>query len=368
MKNYKFLISGGGTGGHIYPALSIADELCETFHSLEILFVGSSNRMEMQKVPEHGYRIKGLWISGIKRKLHFSNLLIPIKIFHSLVKSYFIIKKFKPDFVIGTGGFASGPLLFIASKLNIPTLIQEQNSYAGITNKILSKSVDLICVAYKNMNKYFPNNKILYTGNPVRNQINDLRNKDNESEDFFKSSDSNKVLLILGGSLGAGKINEFISKNLNFFQRNKLKIIWQCGNLYFNNYKKYNSENVKVFPFIKSMDNAYSSADFIISRSGASVISELCIVGKPVLFIPSPNLAEDHQTKNALKIVENNAAVMVQEKDLNERFFDEFNKIINDPNFSIKLSESIKLLAKPNATRDIVKQIKFFLNNDRKLY
>jgi len=192
VKNYKFLISGGGTGGHIYPALSIADELCKTFNSLEILFVGSSNRMEMQKIPEHGYKIEGLWISGIKRKLHFSNFLIPFKILHSLIKSYFIIKKFKPDFVIGTGGFASGPLLFIASKLGIPTLIQEQNSYAGITNKILSKSVDLICVAYKNMNKYFPSNKILLTGNPVRNEIHDLKNNDNESEFFFKS----KLLII----------------------------------------------------------------------------------------------------------------------------------------------------------------------------
>tara|TARA_Y100000758_G_scaffold232093_1_gene168835 strand:+ start:1369 stop:2475 length:1107 start_codon:yes stop_codon:yes gene_type:complete len=368
VKNYKFLISGGGTGGHIYPALSIADELSKTFLSIEILFVGSSNRMEMQKVPEYGYKIKGLWISGIKRKLHISNFLIPIKIFHSLIKSYFIIKRYKPDFVIGTGGFASGPLLFIASKLNIPTLIQEQNSYAGITNKILSKSVDLICVAYKNMNKYFPNNKILYTGNPVRNEIKDLKIYNNESKDLFKTNDSNKVLLILGGSLGAGKINEFISKNIDFFQRNKLKVIWQCGNLYFDMYKKYNSKLVKVFAFIKNMNNAYSSADFIISRSGASVISELCIVGKPVLFIPSPNLAEDHQTKNALKIVENNAAVMVKEKDLNEKFFDVFTKIMKDSDFSTKLSKSIKLLAKPNATIDIVKQVKFFLNNDRKLY
>tara|TARA_X000000368_G_scaffold413890_1_gene402733 strand:+ start:3218 stop:4321 length:1104 start_codon:yes stop_codon:yes gene_type:complete len=367
VKNYKFLISGGGTGGHIYPALSIADELTKTFNSLEILFVGSNSRMEMQKVPKHGYKIKGLWISGIKRKLHFSNFLIPIKIFHSLIKSYFIIKKFKPDFVIGTGGFASGPLLFIASKLNIPTLIQEQNSYAGITNKILSKSVDLICVAYKNMNKYFPKNKILYTGNPVRNQINDLKHYNNDPYDFFETEDSNKVLLILGGSLGARKINEFVSENLNFFQSNKLNIIWQCGNNYFNTYKKFNSQNVKVLAFIENMNNAYNTADFIISRSGASVISELCIVGKPVLFIPSPNLAEDHQTKNALKIVENKAAVMVKEKDLNQRFFHEFKKIINDSSFSTKLSESIKLLAKPNATKEIVKNVKFFLNNDRKI-
>ena len=367
MKSYRFLISGGGTGGHIYPAISIADELSKNFNSTEILFVGSNNRMEMKKVPESGYNIKGLWISGIKRKLHFSNLLVPIKIIHSLIKSYLIIKKFKPDFVIGTGGFASGPVVYIASKLKLPTLIQEQNSYAGVTNKILSKSVELICVAYDNMNNFFPSNKIFYSGNPVRKEITELKASKKDSDDFFNINRNGKVLLIIGGSLGAKAINEFISKNLKFFQEKNIDIIWQCGKLYYDNYKKHLSKKVKIFPFIKDMSKAYASADYIISRSGASVISELCIVAKPVIFIPSPDLAEDHQTKNALNIVKNNAALMVKEKELNKLFFSVFNKMINDKNFSDELSRSIKLLAKPDATYKIVEQIKRRLENGNKL-
>lgn len=367
MKKYKFLISGGGTGGHIYPAISIADELSKSFISSEILFVGSKHRMEMKKVPERGYDIIGLWISGIKRKIHFSNLLIPFKILHSLIKSYLIIKRFNPDFVIGTGGFASGPILYIASKLRLPTLIQEQNSYAGLTNKILSNSVETICVAYDNMNKYFPVNKILFTGNPVRNEIFESKVSKKESDDFFKINRPSKVLLVLGGSLGAKNINEFISKNLDFFDNNKIEIIWQCGNMYYDSYKKFNSKKIKVFPFIKDMNKAYCSADYIISRSGASVISELCIVGKPVVFIPSPNLAEDHQTKNALNIVNKNAAVMVKEKDLNDKFFRVFKKLINDESYSNELSKAIKLLAKPKATIKIIEQIKSRLKNENKL-
>ena len=367
MKKYKFLISGGGTGGHIYPAISIADELSKSFISSEILFVGSKHRMEMKKVPERGYDIIGLWISGIKRKIHFSHLLIPFKILHSLIKSYLIIKRFNPDFVIGTGGFASGPILYIASKLRLPTLIQEQNSYAGLTNKILSNSVETICVAYDNMNKYFPVNKILFTGNPVRNEIFESKVSKKESDDFFKINRSSKVLLVLGGSLGAKNINEFISKNLDFFDNNKIEIIWQCGNMYYDSYKKFNSKKIKVFPFIKDMNKAYCSADYIISRSGASVISELCIVGKPVVFIPSPNLAEDHQTKNTLNIVNKNAAVMVKEKDLNDKFFRVFKKLINDESYSNELSKAIKLLARPKATIEIIEQIKSRLKNENKL-
>jgi len=358
VKNFKFLISGGGTGGHIYPALSIADELCKNFLSPKILFVGSKNRMEMQKVPDHGYKIKGLWISGIKRSYSFSNFLVPLKIIHSLVRSFLIIKNFKPDFVIGTGGFASGPLLYIASKLKIPTLIQEQNSYAGLTNKILSSSVDCICVAYNDMNKYFPTQKILFTGNPVRNDINYIKPN---TKNFFNSNKKRKVVLILGGSLGAKKINQFISKNLEYFEKKNLSIIWQCGKLYSDQYKKYNSKNVQVHSFIKDISRAYFSSDYIISRSGASVISELCIVGKPVLFIPSPNLAEDHQTKNAKEIVKNNAAIMVKERDLNRLFYASFDKLVNDDSFSKRLSQSIKKLAKPNATKEIIKKIKKIL-------
>lgn len=363
MKQNKFLISGGGTGGHIFPAISIADELCNKFPSSEILFVGSSHRMEMQKIPENGYKIIGLWISGIKRKLHLSNLLIPIKILFSLIKSYLIINKFKPDFVIGTGGFASGPLLFVASKLNIPTLIQEQNSYAGLTNKILSKSVDTICVAYSNMDQYFPKNKIVFTGNPVRKEINSHSNFKNESLNFFKMNSNNKVLLVLGGSLGAQKINQFISENIDLFKKLKIQIIWQCGKIYYNRYKIYNSDFTCVLPFIKDMNLAYCAADIIVSRSGASVISELCIVGKPVIFIPSPKLAEDHQTKNALNIVKNNAAEMIKEKNLNKEFFSVLKNLITNDEHAIKLSNSIKSLEKPNATKDIVNHIDKLLSN-----
>ena len=361
MKQIRFLISGGGTGGHIYPAISIANELSSRLKNNKILFVGSSDRMEMQKVPEYGYDIVGLWISGIKRKLHFSNLLIPLKVISSLIKSYFIIKKFKPDFVIGTGGFASGPVLYIASKLKIPTLIQEQNSFPGITNRILSKSVDHICVSYSKMEKYFPNSKLILTGNPVRKEIYMTKISREKSLDFFNLNHNKKTLLILGGSLGALKINEFINFNLNYFKKLGLQILWQCGNNYFEKYKSLESDIIKVKPYIKKMNYAYKSADYIISRAGASVISELCMVGKPVVFIPSPNVAEDHQTKNALSIVSLNSAEIVKEKDLNTKFNRVFENIYNNEEYSLKLSKSIKKSGRPKATEDIVNLIINFL-------
>ena len=367
MKQSKFLLSGGGTGGHIFPAISIADELRKKFPSSKILFVGSSHRMEMYKIPESGYKIKGLWISGIKRKIHLSNLLIPIKIVVSLIKSFFIINKFKPDFVIGTGGFASGPLLFVASKLNIPTLIQEQNSYPGLTNKILSKTVDIICVAYSNMDQYFPKKKIVITGNPVRKEIRNSSKSKNDSLKLFRMSNSNKTLLVLGGSLGAQEINNFISNHIGLFKSMKIQIIWQCGKMYYDQYKKYNSSIINVQPFIKDMNSAYSAADIIISRSGASVISELCIVGKPVIFIPSPNLAEDHQTKNALFVKKYNGAEMVEEQYLEKDFFRVLENLISNNDHVIKLSKTLKSLEKPNATKDIVKLIDKVLSDVYKL-
>lgn len=361
MKQSRFLISGGGTGGHIYPAISIAEELSARFENNKILFVGSSDRMEMQKIPEHGYDIIGLWISGIKRKLHFSNLLVPVKILSSVVKSYFIIKKFKPDFVIGTGGFASGPVLFVASKLKIPTLIQEQNSFPGITNKILSKSVNHICVSYSKMDKYFPKSKLIITGNPVRKDIYISSITRKMSLDFFKLNKDKKTLLILGGSLGALKINEFIKLNLNYFKKLGIQILWQCGNNYFEKYRLHESDIIKVKPFIKKMNYAYKAADYIVSRAGASVISELCIVGKPVIFIPSPNVAEDHQTKNAMSIVNLNSAEIVREKDLNTDFSRVFEKIFTNKEYSSRLSASIKKIERPKATEDIVNHIINFL-------
>ena len=361
MNQNRFLISGGGTGGHIYPAISIAEELSTKFENNKILFVGSSDRMEMQKVPEYGYDIIGLWISGIKRKLHFSNLLVPLKILLSIIKSYFIIKNFKPDFVVGTGGFASGPVLYVASKLKIPTLIQEQNSYPGITNRILSKSVNYICVSYPKMDRYFPKSKLLFTGNPVRKDIYVSTISKEVSLEFFSLNKNKKTLLVLGGSLGALKINEFIKSNLNYFKKLGIQVLWQCGKNYFQQYQSFDSDIVKVKPFIKRMNYAYKVADYIVSRSGASVISELCIVGKPVIFIPSPNVAEDHQTKNAMSIVNLNSAEIVKEKDLDTEFNRVFEKIFTNEEYSLKLSNSIKKIERPNATVDIVNKINSFL-------
>ena len=359
MRKYKFIISGGGTGGHIYPAISIANNLKQTYNSSEILFVGAYGRMEMKKVPENGYKIIGLWISGIKRKFDLSNFLVPFKIIHSLIKSCLIIYNFKPDFVIGTGGFASGPIVFIASLLKVPTLIQEQNSFPGLTNRILSKKVDLISVAYDNMDKFFPLKKILFTGNPVRLEIQNF--KESNKEDLI-IKDKRKKLLIIGGSLGSREINNFISNNIQFFMSINISLMWQCGNYYYQDYKDYKSKNIEVIPFIDDIAKAYKTADIIVTRAGASVISELCIIGKPVIFIPSPYLAEDHQTKNANLMVKEGAALMVNEFELEKEFIKVFKKVLSDNDLSTNLSKKIKSMAKPNATNEIVKNINLVLN------
>ena len=357
MKNFKFIISGGGTGGHIYPAIAIANELKNRFPAAEILFVGANDKMEMQKVPQAGYPIKGLWIAGLQRKLTFQNLLFPIKLVSSLLKSFAIIYKFKPNVVIGTGGFASGPLLQAANTFGIPTVIQEQNSYPGITNKLLSKKANKICVAYENLERFFPKHKMILTGNPVRQDLIDIENKRGEAIRHFNLDASKKTLLILGGSLGARRVNQLIEKELHFLLDQNIQIIWQCGKLYLDEYKKYNAENVQVLAFIERMDLVYAAADFVISRAGASSVSELCIVGKPVVFIPSPNVAEDHQTKNAQAIVDQKGALLLKEKELDEKFEMVFSNLITDENLQKQLSESIKKLAKVSATKDIVNEI-----------
>ena len=357
MKNFKFIISGGGTGGHIYPAIAIANELKNRFPDAEILFVGANDKMEMQKVPQAGYPIKGLWIAGLQRKLTFQNLLFPIKLVSSLLKSFAIIYKFKPNVVIGTGGFASGPLLQAANTFGIPTVIQEQNSYPGITNKLLSKKANKICVAYENLERFFPKHKMILTGNPVRQDLIDIENKRGEAIRHFNLDASKKTLLILGGSLGARRLNQLIEKELHFLLDQNIQIIWQCGKLYLDEYKKYNAENVQVLAFIERMDLVYAAADFVISRAGASSVSELCIVGKPVVFIPSPNVAEDHQTKNAQAIVDQKGALLLKEKELDEKFEMVFSYLITDENLQKQLSESIKKLAKVSATKDIVNEI-----------
>jgi UDP-N-acetylglucosamine--N-acetylmuramyl-(pentapeptide) pyrophosphoryl-undecaprenol N-acetylglucosamine transferase len=358
MKKLKFILSGGGTGGHIYPAIAIANELKSRFPDAEFLFVGAQDKMEMQKVPQSGYAIEGLWIAGLQRKLTLQNAMFPLKLVNSLWKSRKIIKKFKPDVVIGTGGFASGPLLQVANSLNIPTVIQEQNSYPGITNKLLSKKANAICVAYENLERFFPKDKIVFTGNPVRQDILDIDSKRSEALSYFNLDENKKTLLIIGGSLGARRINQLIAKELDFLRNNNLQIFWQCGNLYMTDYKHFSEiENVQVVSFIDRMDLIYAAADFVISRAGASSVSELCLVGKPTIFIPSPNVAEDHQTKNAKAIVDKNGALLIKESELDEKFESVFNKLIHDENLQKSLSENMKKLAKPNATKDIVEQI-----------
>ncbi|MEP6804199.1 MAG: undecaprenyldiphospho-muramoylpentapeptide beta-N-acetylglucosaminyltransferase [Flavobacterium sp.] len=361
MTNYKFILSGGGTGGHIYPAIAIANELKLKFPDAEFLFVGAKDKMEMQKVPQAGYEIKGLWIAGIQRKLTLQNLMFPLKLATSLLESRRIIRQFKPNVVIGTGGFASGPLLQAAGLAGIPTVIQEQNSFPGITNKLLSKKANAICVAYQNLERFFPKNKMILTGNPVRQDLIDIEIKRDEAITFYGLDPNKKTLLILGGSLGARRVNQLIEKELQNILSHDVQIIWQCGKLYFEDYKKHNQQNVRVVDFIERMDFVYAAADVIISRAGASSVSELCIVGKPVIFIPSPNVAEDHQTKNAMAIVDAKGAILLKESELDSQFSIVFEALLKDQGKQKQLSENIKKLAMPNATKAIVEQIEKLL-------
>ena len=360
---YKIILSGGGTGGHIYPAIAIANELKTRFPDSEFLFVGAKDRMEMEKVPEAGYKIKGLWISGIQRKLTLKNLAFPFKLMSSIWNARKIIKRFKPDIAIGTGGFASGPLLHVAASKKIPTLIQEQNSYPGITNKLLSKKANRICVAYDNLERFFPEKKIIKTGNPVRQGLLNVDSKTVEAKNFFNLQHGKYTLLVIGGSLGAGRINKLIEKELDFLDTQNVQIIWQCGKLYYQQYKIYNNtKDVQVYRFLNDMDLAYAAADIVISRAGASSVSELCIVGKPTIFIPSPNVAEDHQTKNALAVVENDAALLIREADLEVDFENKFSQLVASSERQKQLGLNIKKLALVNATKDIVDEVEKLLN------
>jgi UDP-N-acetylglucosamine--N-acetylmuramyl-(pentapeptide) pyrophosphoryl-undecaprenol N-acetylglucosamine transferase len=361
---YRIILSGGGTGGHIYPAIAIANELKSRFPDAEFLFVGALDKMEMEKVPEAGYKIEGLWISGIQRKLTLKNLAFPFKLIISLLRSRKILKTFRPNVAIGTGGFASGPLLQVAASKNIPSLIQEQNSYPGITNKLLGKKVDKICVAYDGLERFFPKEKIVKTGNPIRQDLLEIDNKSIKAKDIFKLKHGKHTLLVLGGSLGSRRINQLIEKELEFFQTQNVEVIWQCGKLYYQEYKFYNNqEDVQVHPFLNNMDFAYAASDIIISRAGAGSVSELCVVGKPVIFIPSPNVAEDHQTKNAMAIVEKNAALMIKEADLEIDFENMFSQLVNNLERRKELSENIKELALVNATKDIADEVEKLLKH-----
>ena len=352
----RYIISGGGTGGHIFPALAIADEIKVQFPGASILFVGAYNRMEMQRVPKAGYRIKGLWISGFDRKNMLRNLLFPLKLGWSLLQAFAILVRFRPNVVVGTGGFASGPLVFVASMLGIPSLLQEQNAFPGVTNKQLAQRAHAICLGSAAAQKFFPKAKSLVTGNPVRAAL---------FEDISKADackilgiDATKcTLLVMGGSLGARKINQLIKNHLHDIQQLNVQLIWQCGNLYATEYQPYANANTHVVPFIDHMSAAYAAADLVVSRAGALAISELCLMGKPTLFIPSPNVAENHQEKNAQALVDKKAAKMVVERDADETFWPTLKILIEDESQRVFLGENIKSFAHPNATKDIVKKL-----------
>ncbi|MBS9523951.1 undecaprenyldiphospho-muramoylpentapeptide beta-N-acetylglucosaminyltransferase [Litoribacter alkaliphilus] len=355
------MISGGGTGGHIYPAIAIANAWMEKHPGSEILFVGAEGKMEMEKVPQAGYKIKGLKIAGLQRKLTLANLAFPFKVLASLQKAKKLVKDFNPDAVIGVGGYASGPVLYAAQGKGIPTLIQEQNSYAGLTNKILAKKANTICVAYPEMDKFFPSGKITYTGNPVRKDILSLEGKKDKGLENFGLEKGKPVILVLGGSLGARTINQSVLGALQQFDELGYQVLWQSGKFYFEEMSKAvegsKFKNVKVLAFLKEMDLAYAAADIVISRAGALSVSELSLVGKPVIFVPSPNVAEDHQTKNAMAYVSQKAALMLADNVAVERLGETVANLIADKAEMALLGQNIKRLAKPEATNTIVEEI-----------
>lgn len=354
--NIRIIISGGGTGGHVFPAIAIADAIRKQKPEAELLFVGALGKLEMEKVPKAGYPIEGLWISGFQRSLSVQNLLFPVKLIASLGKALRILLRFKPQLVIGVGGFASGPLLEMATRLGIPALIQEQNSYAGVTNKLLGKKVKRVCVAYDGMENYFPVDKIALTGNPVRSNLAVLPDA-NAAKAELGLEASKKTLLIVGGSLGALAINEAMANNTAFLQQHpELQVIWQCGGSHYEKYRDCATAqlpNVKLSAFIERMDLAYAAADLVASRAGALTISELCLVGKPAILIPSPFVAEDHQTKNAQALVAKDAALLVKNQDASRDLLPLAWDLLMDDAKRLALAQNIQKLAKPNAAAAI---------------
>lgn len=369
-QNIKIILSGGGTGGHIFPAVSIANEIKKMVPTAEILFVGALGKMEMEKVPAAGYKIIGVPIAGFQRQFTWSNFKLPFLIIKSLLATRKIIVDFKPDVVVGTGGFASGPVLKAASAKGIPTLLQEQNSYAGITNKILSKKASKICVAYEGMEKFFPKEKIILTGNPTRQDLINptdtealevpLSNKE-EGYTYFKLDKTKKTILVIGGSLGARTINEAIGKGLQELANNNIQLIWQTGKGYFETAKQqaalFNDKHIYAHEFISRMDLAYAVADIVISRAGASSVSEICNLAKACILVPSPNVAEDHQTKNAMALVNKNAAILVKDSEASSVLIKQAIELLLNENKQSQLQQQIKTLAFPNATRDIANEV-----------
>ena len=367
-KKIKVILCGGGTGGHIFPMISIADEIKKRNLKNEILFVGSSDRMEMEIVPKYNYPIIGLWISGIKRSSFLLNIiflgipfliknfLLPFKIFYSTVKSIYILIKYKPDYVIGFGGYSSGPFLLISSILNFKTAIQEQNSFPGYTNRLLSKRVKLIFVAYNNLEKFFDKNTVLNLGNPIRKYS---KNISQDPFNYFNLDRDKKTILVLGGSLGAKSINEGILNNLSIIRESSFQVLWQTGDYYYDHILSKNIEekNLVVKSFIKRMDLAYQVADIIISRAGAIAISELSYISKPLILIPSPNVVDDHQRKNANEIFRNGGCLLVEDKDAKDNMLNQAIILLENSEMKIKMKKSLEKLAKPDAAKNIVSKI-----------
>lgn len=364
MRKLKIIISGGGTGGHIFPAVSIANALKEIDNSIDILFVGAEGRMEMERVPAEGYPIIGLPVSGFIRKLTLKNLRVGYRLLKSLLKARKIVKQFNPDVVVGVGGYASGPLLKQAVKLGVPALLQEQNSYAGITNKLLAKHVKKICVAYEGMEKFFPADKIILTGNPVRQNLFKTYDK-SEAFNTFNCDPKKKTILILGGSLGARTLNQSVIKNLAQIAKSDIQLIWQTGKYYFEEAKcalSGNETNIFVTDFIKDMGAAYTVADVVISRAGAGTISELCLLGKAVILVPSPNVAEDHQTKNALALVNKDAAVYIKDAEATSRLISEAITLCNNEPKLTALRTNILEMGLPNSASIIANEVLKLVN------
>ncbi|HTN22006.1 MAG TPA: undecaprenyldiphospho-muramoylpentapeptide beta-N-acetylglucosaminyltransferase [Pelobium sp.] len=358
----RIIISGGGTGGHIFPAIAIANALKSLDAKTEILFVGAKGRMEMEKVPAAGYQIVGLDIQGFQRSGLLKNVLLPFKIIGSVLKSLSIIKNFKPDAVVGVGGYASGPLLYAASLKKIPYLLQEQNSYAGITNKYLGKKAERICVAFDQMERFFKADKIIKTGNPVRENAVAVDGKRAEALEYFELDGAKKTILVVGGSLGALTLNNSIMAGLDTFQKAGIQVIWQTGKYYYKSIiERYGNQpkdsGIRIHEFLNRMDLAYAASDLIVSRAGAGTIAELCLVDKPVILVPSPNVAEDHQTKNANALVNKNAAVLVADKHAEAELVEQAIKVLGDEELCATLVENIKKLGFANSDKVIAEEV-----------
>ncbi|MBK7805785.1 MAG: undecaprenyldiphospho-muramoylpentapeptide beta-N-acetylglucosaminyltransferase [Saprospiraceae bacterium] len=357
----RVIISGGGTGGHVFPAIAIADAIKAAAPDTEILFVGANGKIEMEKVPKAGYKIEGLNITGFQRKLTLRNLSFPFKLATSMLKAVMIVKKFRPDVAVGVGGYASGPVLKIANTFGIPTVLQEQNSFAGVTNRILASKANAVCVAYDGLERFFPKDKIIFTGNPVRKDILDKKINAEQAKQSLGLNQNKKTVLIFGGSLGARTINEAVLANADALLGMKdVNIIWQVGKIYFEEYKNCRlsgQKDIKIIPFIEDMDMAYSAADIVVCRAGALTISELAILGKAAILIPSPNVAEDHQTVNAMSLVNKGAAVLIRDVEAKEKLVTGIESLLSDEVWKSGLESNIKYFARPEAAKQIAAEI-----------